>query len=64
VAAICFFRKENRMSSATAAIRQSAVVVEIGGVPIRLRCDNAVFLEQIEERYAGYVSSSSGGVRF
>jgi len=48
------------MSSATAKIRQSAVVVEIGGVPIRLRCDNAVFLEQIEERYAGYVSSSSG----
>jgi hypothetical protein len=60
VAAICLFRKENLMSSATAKIRQSAVVVEIGGVPIRLRCDNAVFLEQIEERYAGYVSSSSG----
>jgi hypothetical protein len=47
------------MSIATANIRQSGVVVEIGGVPIRLRCDNAVFLEQIEERYAGYVSSSS-----
>ena len=47
------------MSSATWKIRQSAVVVEIGGVPIRLRCDNAVFLRQIEERYAGYVSSSS-----
>jgi hypothetical protein len=54
------------MSSATATaaskLRQSAVVVEIGGVPIRLRCDNAVFLEQIEERYAGDVSSSGYAV--
>jgi hypothetical protein len=47
------------MSSLTAEIRQSGVIVEIGGVPVRLRCDNPVFLEQIEERYAGYVSSSS-----
>jgi hypothetical protein len=46
------------MSSVTTAIQRSAVVVEIGGLPIRLRCDNAVFLRQIEERYAGYVSSS------
>jgi len=53
------------MSRATANKRKSAVVVEIGGVPIRLHCDNAVFLEQIEERYAGYVSSSShAGVDF
>jgi len=54
------------MSSATATatskIRQSAVVVEVGGLPIRLRCDNAFFLEQIEERYAGYVSSSGYAV--
>ena len=47
------------MPSVTTAIQRSEVVVEIGGVPIRLRCDNTVFLDQIEERYAGYVSSSS-----
>jgi hypothetical protein len=43
----------------TAAIQRSSVVVEIGGLPIRLRCDNPAFLRQIEERYAGYVSSSN-----
>jgi hypothetical protein len=35
------------------------VVVEIGGLPIKLHCDNADFIRQIIERYAGYVSSSS-----
>jgi hypothetical protein len=32
--------------------------VEIGGLPIRLRCENADFLQQIHERYAGYVNPS------
>ena len=48
------------MANVTAAIQRSGVVVEIGGVPIRLRCDNGAFLDQMEERYAGYVSPSSG----
>jgi hypothetical protein len=43
----------------TTAMRSSSVVVEIGGLPIRLRCDNPAFVRQIEERYAGYVSSSN-----
>jgi len=47
------------MSGATTKLRQSAVVVEIGGVPIRSRCDNAVLSDQIEEHYAGYIRSSS-----
>jgi hypothetical protein len=34
------------------------VVVEIGGLPIRLRCDDPAFLRLIQERYAGYVSPS------
>jgi hypothetical protein len=37
------------MSSATTKLRQSAVVIEIGGVPIRSRCDNAGLSDQIEE---------------
>ena len=35
------------------------MVVEIGGLPIRLHCDNANFVRQIHERYTGYVRDSS-----
>lgn len=41
-----------------AATQRCEVVVEIGGLPIRLRCDNSAFLHTIRERYAGYVSAS------
>ncbi len=47
------------MPSVTAVAQSSSVVVEIGGLPIRLRCDSPEFLRQIEERYAGYVGSSN-----
>ena len=47
------------MPSVTAVAQSSGVVVEIGGLPIRLRCDSPAFLCQIEERYAGYVGSSN-----
>jgi hypothetical protein len=43
----------------TAAVQNSSVVVEIGGLPIRLRCDNPEFVRQIQERYTGYLSSST-----
>jgi len=45
----------------TAAVttQRSSVVVEIGGQPIRLRCDDPAFLLLLIERYVGYVSSSS-----
>ena len=46
------------MPGVTAVRQSSSVVVEIGGLPIRLRCDNPAFVRQIQERYAGYVSSS------
>ena len=46
------------MTAMVAATRRTDVVVEIGGVPIRLRCDDPVFTSRIIERYAGYVSSS------
>jgi hypothetical protein len=42
----------------SAVERSSSVVVEIGGLPIRLHCDSPAFLRQIQERYAGYVGSS------
>ena len=46
------------MSSVRAVALTSGVVVEIGGLPIRLRCDDPAFLLQIHKRYEGYVSSS------
>jgi hypothetical protein len=42
----------------TAKRKVSDVVVEIGGLPIRLRCGDPGFARQIQERYAGYVVSS------
>lgn len=47
------------MPGVTAVSQSSSVVVEIGGLPIRLHCDSPAFLRQIEERYAGYVGSES-----
>ena len=47
------------MPNVTAATQSSSVVVEIGGLPIRLRCDDPDFVRQIEERYAGYMGSSN-----
>lgn len=48
-----------------AATQTASVVVEIGGLPIRLHCDDNAFLRQIRERYAGYVGSrSSAGFDF
>jgi hypothetical protein len=38
--------------------QRSDVVVEIGGVPIRLRSENPEFIRLVERRYAGYVSVS------
>jgi hypothetical protein len=51
--------REGQVPSVTAATQSCSVVVEIGGLPIRLRCDNPAFVRQIEKRYAGYVSSSN-----
>jgi hypothetical protein len=51
------------MTSLTAGISRSALVIEIGGIPIRLHTDDPAFLKVLEERYAGFVSSASE-VRF
>jgi hypothetical protein len=42
-----------------AAKQRSDVVVEIGGLPIRLRSSDSDFIHLIEERYVGYTSTSS-----
>jgi hypothetical protein len=41
-----------------AAKQRSDVVVEIGGLPIRLRSYDSAFIRLVQERYAGYMSSS------
>lgn len=46
------------MPGVSAAVPASGTVVEIGGLPIRLRCADPGFVRQIEERYAGYIGSS------
>ncbi len=45
----------DQMTASPGRARVSDVVVEIGGLPIRLRCADPAFVHQIEERYAGYV---------
>jgi hypothetical protein len=47
----------------TPKLQGSNVVIEIGGLPIRLRCNDSGFVRQIQDRYAGYVGSSQK-VRF
>jgi hypothetical protein len=47
----------------TAWTQAPGVVVEIGGLPIRLCCDDPAFIRQIHERYAGYVALA-GEARF
>jgi hypothetical protein len=44
------------MPGVIAAAERSSAVVEIGGLPIRLRCDNTEFIDLVTERYAGYIS--------
>jgi hypothetical protein len=46
------------MPGMTAVAQSCSVVVEIGGLPIRFRCENPAFVRQIERRYAGFVKSS------
>ena len=47
------------MPGVTAAAQTCSAVVEIGGLPIRLRCNDPAFVRQIQDRYAGYLSSSN-----
>ncbi|HEV2102859.1 MAG TPA: hypothetical protein VGR58_08785 [Candidatus Acidoferrum sp.] len=47
------------MTSLIAGINRSALVIEIGGIPIRLHTDDPAFLKLLEQRYAGFVSSAS-----
>jgi hypothetical protein len=44
------------MPGVMTATRRSSVVIEIGGLPIRLHCDDPAFIGMMVDRYAGYVS--------
>lgn len=46
------------MSGLATAAEPFDVVIEIGGLPIRIRVDDPVFLRLLQERYAGFVTSS------
>ena len=48
------------MPGVTAAPQHSTVVVEIGGVPIRLRSGDPAFIRLVQDRYVGYVGYSEG----
>jgi hypothetical protein len=43
-------------------IRAKDVVVQIGDLPIRLRCDDPSFIRMLCERYAGYVNPSDHAI--
>jgi hypothetical protein len=43
----------------TAEVEPLSVIIEIGGVPVRLNTPNPEFLEMLQERYAGYVVGSA-----
>jgi hypothetical protein len=45
------------MPGVTTATQTSSVVVEIGGLPIGLHCDNPAFTRLIKERYTGYIGN-------
>jgi hypothetical protein len=46
------------LTGVTVAQQRTEVVVEIGGLPIRLRSGDPAFIRLIQDRYAGYLSSS------
>ena len=51
------------MSGLATATERFDVVIEIGGLPIRICVDDAAFLRVLQERYAGFVTSP-GQARF
>src|SRR5579862_5043451 len=46
------------MPGVMAAAQRSSLVVEIGGLPIRLHCDDPSFIRLLSERYTGYVKAA------
>jgi hypothetical protein len=51
------------MPGVTAATQRTNVVVEIGGLPIRLRCSDSYFIRILTERYSGYVAADTGDLQ-
>jgi len=47
------------MPGVTTSAQTSSMVVEIGGLPIRLHCEDSAFLQLLTARYAGYACNSN-----
>lgn len=47
------------MRELTAEIEPSSLVIEIGAVPVRVNTTDSRFLDILQERYAGYIGSTS-----
>jgi hypothetical protein len=54
-----FFLRKGIVPSVKTATERSDVMVEIGGMPIRFSSDDPAFINLIQERYVGYVSSAA-----
>jgi hypothetical protein len=52
------YTRETSATNVKTAIQPDEVVVEIGGLPIRLHCNDLDFIRMLRERYAGYVNNS------
>lgn len=48
------------MPQPTIDVERLSLVIEIGGVPVRLNTTDAAFLKMLQERYSGYVGPPSG----
>jgi hypothetical protein len=48
------------LSPSAAEIAPSSLVIEIGGMPVRVNAQDSNFLAMLSERYSGYISSSDG----
>ena len=51
------------MPGVMAAAQRSSLVVEIGGLPIRLHCDDPSFIRLLSDRYKVYACTYSGGLQ-
>ena len=53
------------MPELTTEVERLSLVIEIGGMPVRVRTTNPQFLGMLQDRYAGFVSSSQHpGIEF
>lgn len=52
------FPAKRGLSPLTTAVLPLSVIIEIGGMPVRVNADDPRFLAMLQDRYAGYVTSA------